>query len=84
MEHKNFTQAISNNIPDTIVRVKIQSIISDLGISGKKAAEYMGVSYTVFRLKNSNALRHSFNQGNLDNLIKNISNNYPEILVRYK
>lgn len=53
------------------VKEKVLKILEDFGMSGKKAAEAMGVTYATFRnKKNDNALGHSFNEKNYLDLVK--------------
>lgn len=53
---------------------KITRILTTFGMSGKKAAEAMGISYASFRDKKSDINRH-FNQENHDKLIDWIKEN---------
>lgn len=49
---------------------RINEILEKFGMSGKKAASAMGVTYAVFRnKKNKNNERHTFNKKNLEDLV---------------
>jgi hypothetical protein len=49
---------------------KIIKILNDFGITGKKAAEAMGITYDTFcSKKNDNNDRHSFNEKNYSDLV---------------
>lgn len=55
----------------TEVKEKVLKILDDLGMTGGKAAEAMGVTYATFRnKKNDNAKGHSFNEKNYLDLVK--------------
>lgn len=49
---------------------KVNKVLDDFGITGVKAAEAMGVTYSTFKSKrNPNNDRHSFNEKNYQDLI---------------
>lgn len=65
------------------VKEKVLKILDDFGMSGKKAAEAMGVTYATFRnKKNNNALGHSFNEKNYQDLVKFIKVKAEELTIK--
>lgn len=55
------------------VKEKVLKVLDEFGMSGKKAAEAMGVTYATFRnKKNDNAKGHSFNEKNYLDLVSYI------------
>ena len=65
---------------DNDVKHKVLKVLDEFGMSGKKAAEAMGVTYATFRnKKNDNALGHSFNEKNYQDLINFIKQKAKEL-----
>lgn len=62
------------------IKEKVLKILDEFGMSGKKAAEAMGVTYPTFRnKKNDNALGHSFNEKNYSDLVSFIKKKANEL-----
>jgi len=63
------------------VKEKILKILDDFGMSGVKAAEAMGVTYSTFRKKKNDAPGHSFNEKNYLDLVKFIQEKSKKIII---
>lgn len=64
-----------------VVKEKVLKILDDFGMTGSKAAEAMGVTYATFRnKKNDNALSHSFNEKNYNDLVIYIKEKANELI----
>lgn len=66
------------------IKEKVVHVLDTLGMSGKKAAEAMGVTHATFRKKKMDSdPTHNFNQKNLDDLVAFIKQKVEEIETSY-
>lgn len=65
------------------IKTEVGKIMDAFGMSGKKVAEGMNISYQVFKNKsNDNSLGHTFNEKNLSDLQSFIGKQIGEVILK--